>query len=181
MKGVVFNVVEEVVIARFGLEQWDAVVAAAGVDGAYTALGNYADSDLGALVDAAAEATGLPNDAVLRLVGIDGFASLASRVPELLADIHDWRTLLVNIDRIVHVEVDMLYLGAVTPRFNVEPRGDDVLMVYRSTRSMCALADVLAQGAARWFGAEVSVEHLRCTRDGDDRCELLVREVGRGC
>ena len=166
MKGVVFNVVEEVVIARFGLEQWDAVVAAAGVDGAYTALGNYADSDLGALVDAAAEATGLPNDAVLRLVGIDGFASLASRVPELLADIHDWRTLLVNIDRIVHVEVDMLYPGAVTPRFNVEPRGDldATLAFYR-----------------RWFGAEVSVEHLRCTRDGDDRCELLVREVGRGC
>ena len=54
MKGIVFNLLEEVVIRHHGEDVWDALLDAAGVAGAYTSLGNYPDEDLGKLVAAAA-------------------------------------------------------------------------------------------------------------------------------
>ena len=45
MKGVIFNVIEEVVGDLFGDETWDDLLETAEVDGAYTALGNYADTE----------------------------------------------------------------------------------------------------------------------------------------
>lgn len=177
MKGLVFNIVEEVVVARLGLAAWDTIVKASGVSGAYTSLGTYDDGDLRAIVAAAASTARITEGDVLRLVGIDGFALLAGRAPELLADVHDWRMLFESIDAIVHAEVDLLFPGAVTPRFDVRAEGDAMVLVYRSPRAMCALADGLARGAGRWFGVELAVDHLTCTHLGDDRCELLVREA----
>ena len=54
MKGVVFNLLEEFVRRAHGEDTWDALLARAHVDGAYTSVGNYADADLGALVGAGA-------------------------------------------------------------------------------------------------------------------------------
>ena len=46
MKGVVFNIVEEVIEETLPDDAWDAAIVGSGVDGAYTSLGDYADSDL---------------------------------------------------------------------------------------------------------------------------------------
>ena len=46
MKGVILNVVEEVVVDLFDEDTWDAVIENAGVSGAYTALGYYEDADV---------------------------------------------------------------------------------------------------------------------------------------
>jgi hypothetical protein len=46
VKGIVYNLLEEVVSAEHGEDTWDALVDAAGVDGVYTSLGSYADEDL---------------------------------------------------------------------------------------------------------------------------------------
>ena len=43
MKGVLFNVVEDVVTEALSAEAWDDVVDDSGVDGAYTSLGTYPD------------------------------------------------------------------------------------------------------------------------------------------
>ena len=53
MKGVVFNLLEEVVSSEFGEDTWDGLIDAAEVEGAYTSLGSYDDGDLGSLVGAA--------------------------------------------------------------------------------------------------------------------------------
>ena len=58
MKGLIFNVVEEVVTELYDADTWDDLLDAAGVDGAYTALGNYDDDELIGIVDAASTATG---------------------------------------------------------------------------------------------------------------------------
>ncbi len=44
MKGVVFNIVEEFVTEQWSADDWDDLLDAAGLDGAYTALGTYTDS-----------------------------------------------------------------------------------------------------------------------------------------
>ncbi len=55
MKGVLFNVVEDVVVDQFSEEVWDDVLQRAELAGAYTALGNYPDDDLDTLSSKAAE------------------------------------------------------------------------------------------------------------------------------
>ena len=43
MKGIIFNLLEEVVRKDYGDETWEDLLEAAQVDGAYTSLGNYPD------------------------------------------------------------------------------------------------------------------------------------------
>ena len=69
MKGVLFNIVEEIVVELFDDDTWDGVLDAAGVDGAFTALGNYEDADLVAIAAAVADATNQPVPEVWQLVG----------------------------------------------------------------------------------------------------------------
>ena len=43
MKGVVFNLLEQLVARDFGEDTWDALLDASGLEGAYTSLGSYPD------------------------------------------------------------------------------------------------------------------------------------------
>jgi uncharacterized protein (TIGR02265 family) len=79
MKGVLFNAVEEAVSREWGEDMWDDLLIAANVDGAYTALGNYPDEQLVALVNAAAERLNAPLEDVLRTLGRITFVSLLTR------------------------------------------------------------------------------------------------------
>jgi hypothetical protein len=176
MKGVVFNIVEEVVSAQLSVSAWDGIVRAAAVDGAYTSSGTYADDELTRIVAATAQATGTTSDDVLRFVGLHGFELLADRVPEVMQQMRQWADVLVELDAIIHAEVRKLYPGAMVPGFLATVQPDGVLLRYTSTRSLCALADGLAVGAGRWFGRSLVVQHVACTRRGDADCVLLVQE-----
>jgi hypothetical protein len=43
MKGIIFNLLEEVVIRDHGADTWDELLSATCLDGAYTSLGSYPD------------------------------------------------------------------------------------------------------------------------------------------
>lgn len=60
MKGVVFNLLEEVVSQHHGETVWDTLLDAAGLPGSYTSLGSYPDEQMEQLVLAASNALGLP-------------------------------------------------------------------------------------------------------------------------
>src|SRR5258708_3928846 len=79
MKGIIFNLVEEVVSSAHGSAAWDRILDAAGLDGAYTSLGSYPDDDLMRLVAAASEALGVAADAVVRQIGQGALPLLAER------------------------------------------------------------------------------------------------------
>ena len=59
MKGIIFQLLEEAVTRAHGVGCWERTLARAGVDGAYTSLGSYPDSDLTALAAAVSEEVGL--------------------------------------------------------------------------------------------------------------------------
>lgn len=177
MKGVVFNVVEEVVTEQLSVAAWDAILQAAEADGAYTALGTYPDEELLRIVSAAGRITGMSDNEVLRFVGIHGFRGLADRVPDVMRGMRHWVDVLVDLDRIIHAEVRMLYPDAIVPGFVTTLQPDGVLLRYSSQRSMCALAEGLAVGAGKWFGRELVVDHVTCSLRGDIDCTLLVREA----
>ena len=50
MKGVVFNLLEEVVTERHGDAVWDTLLDASGLVGSYTSLGSYPDEEMEKLV-----------------------------------------------------------------------------------------------------------------------------------
>lgn len=177
MKGVVFNVVQEVVEEHLGPDAWDDAIDRSQVDGAYTSLGNYPDSDLHRIAGSVGDATDMsPND-VLVFAGRHGFRHLASRHSYLIAEYPGWQQVVAHLDDIIHPEVEKIYAGADAPSFTIVESGETSLtMVYRSKRQLCALAEGLLRGLGEWFERELSVTHIGCAHRGDDDCTLLVEE-----
>jgi hypothetical protein len=176
MKGIVFNLLEEVTAREFGEETWDALLDAAGLDGAYTSLGSYADAELGRLVAAASKALGLPPDGVERWFGRHALPLMAEKYPHFFRGHRATRPFLLTLNGIIHPEVLKLYPGATPPAFGFDTSSGELLvMEYDSARRMCAFAEGLIEGAAAFFGESASFERPACMRRGDARCVFHIR------
>lgn len=174
MKGLLFNVVEDVVSEAMSADAWDDIIDQAGVHGAYTSLGNYDDADLFSIVAAAADAAGLDAADTLRLTGRVGFAHLVKRAPHLLDGLDDWKSVLASLDDIIHPEVRKIYPDAQVPGFATDDVEGGLLVTYTSQRGLCALADGLMVGAGLWFDETLAVTHESCVHDGDAACTMRV-------
>lgn len=174
MKGVIFNVVEEVVTERFGADTWDALLERAGVDGAYTSLGNYEDDEVVRIVSAASKALELSAEEVLRFLGAAGFARLAGRYPRFLEGHTTSRTVFGNLNGVIHPQVLVLYPGATVPDFGFRSTDRRIELTYRSARGLCHLAEGLAEGAAQYFGETVAIAQSSCRHRDDGECVIVV-------
>lgn len=175
MKGIIFNLVEDVVRSHHGDDMWDDIVDAAGVDGSYTSLGTYPDADLLAVVAAASRLLDADPDDVVRLVGAEGMGALAERYPAFFTAHDDLVSFLMTLNDVIHPEVRKLYPGAVVPHFRYRRHGPDVLdLEYRSERALCSLAEGLTLGAARWYGQDVTLSQTTCVHRGDPSCVIHV-------
>jgi hypothetical protein len=175
MKGVVFNLLEEVVSRHHGEDLWDCVLETAGLKGAYTSLGSYDDADLEVLVGAASQALDRPPQAVLRWFGQTAMPVLAERYPVFFEPHTSARPFVLSVNSIIHPEVRKLYPGAGCPHFGFseEPDGG-LVMDYRSPRRLCALAQGFVEGASAHYGETVDFQHRRCVHNGDDHCTFRI-------
>lgn len=175
MKGVVFNLLEESVTRGFGADTWDGLIAASGVSGAYTSLGNYPDAEIEALVAAASAALSLDRNAVLRWFGHNAIPILAELYPVFFEGVADARTFVEGVNHIIHSEVRKLYPGAACPHFRLHADASgDLVMDYLSARDMCALAQGFVEGVAAWYAQPVEFRHLQCKQDGHDHCTFAM-------
>jgi len=176
MKGVVFTLLEELVRRDRGERGWDALLTAAGVDGAYTSLGSYPDEELVRLVQAVASDIGLSTSETLRWFGRHSMPLLAERYPQFFTAHSSTRAFLLTLNDIIHSEVRKLYPGAHVPVFDFDTSSPEVLVVgYSSERRMCALAEGFTEGAAECFKEKVSFEHVACMHRGDPKCVFRLR------
>src|SRR5690349_8670133 len=104
MKGIVFNLLEEVVTREHGAATWDALLDAADLDGAYTSLGSYPDDEAHKLVMAASGALGIPPNEVLRWFGREAMPILADRYPGFFKPHKTTRPFLLSLNSIIHPE-----------------------------------------------------------------------------
>src|SRR5690242_15216841 len=118
MKGIVFNLLEQVVVQHHGEAVWDALLARTGLSGAYTSLGSYPDGEVAALVGAAADMLAIPPDDVLRWFGASAMPLLAERFPAFFAPHATTIPFLKSVNSIIHPEVRKLYAGAGCPHFH---------------------------------------------------------------
>ncbi|HYF34088.1 MAG TPA: heme NO-binding domain-containing protein, partial [Prosthecobacter sp.] len=158
MKGIIFNLLEDVVTAAHGEAVWDDLLRVSGVNGAFTSLGNYPDEDLFKLVGAASQALSLPPNSIVRWFGTQALPRLAAKYPEFFAQHSAARPFILTLNGIIHPEVRKLYPGAATPDFEFDASSPATLiMSYRSQRKLCALAEGLIEGAATHYGETVMI------------------------
>lgn len=102
MKGIVFNLLEEIVVAQYGEDTWDDLLDDAGLDGAYTSLGNYVDEDLMRLVAAASARLELPADEVVRWFGRNATPIFKRQYPDLFAPHDSTWPFVLTLNEIIH-------------------------------------------------------------------------------
>jgi len=73
IKGIIFSLLEEVVVNEHGENAWDDTLERAALDGAYTAVGNYPDSEFLQLLAALPAATDQQPETQLRWFGAGRF------------------------------------------------------------------------------------------------------------
>ena len=175
MKGIVFNLLEELMRRHHGEDTWDALLEEAGVRGAYTSLGSYDDAELVKLVGAAAALLQQPPETILRWFGRNAMPSLAEKFPAFFASQKATRPFLLTLNEIIHPEVRKLYPGADVPVFDFDVSSPETLVIgYSSRRKLCALAWGFIEGAADHYGETVTLEHLECMHRGDPKCVFRV-------
>jgi hypothetical protein len=175
MKGVVFNLLEEVVIRHHGDAAWDALLEVAGLSGSYTSLGSYPDGQMEQLVLAASNALDLPPATVLRWFGKEAMPLLAARYPVFFNTQKSLYPFVLSVNNIIHPEVRKLYAGAHCLNFHFKDAADgSLLMEYSSQRKLCHLACGFIEGAATHYKEVVDVTHVQCMHNGDAKCLLRI-------
>lgn len=185
MKGIIFNLLEEVVTTHVGESAWDKVLAHAGADGAYTSLGNYPDEEFAKLVAVLAKASRRTDRQVLAWFGRYSMPFLSQRYPEFFTGQRGLRAFLLSLNDVIHAEVRKLYPGADVPVFEFEtPPGEaahhTLIIHYRSKRRLCPLAEGFIAGASDYFREKVAVVQSKCMLDGAEGCVIECRFEKRG-
>lgn len=178
VKGVIFNLLEQVVSDAHGPKTWELLLRDTGLDGTYTSIGSYPDEDLLALVRAGSNRLGVAEGDLIRWFGEASLPLLAERYPEFFEDHTSLSTFLPTLNDVIHAEVRKLYPEAVVPVFGfVETTPDRVVMTYDSPRRMCPLAEGFIDGAAEYFDEKVDIEQPECMLRGDAHCIIEVSIV----
>lgn len=175
MKGIIFNLVEDVVTDGYGVDAWEDLLDQSGVQGAYSAVGSYPDAELGSLLQSASSMTGASTDDLQVMIGRQSVPMLQERYPEFFTLHADSRSFLGSLNEVIHPEVRKLYSGAEPPHFDFADSPDgDLIMDYHSHRSLCRLAEGLILGTGDAYGEEVSVHQTQCKSQGAPFCRLVV-------
>lgn len=176
MKGIVFTLLQEVVTNEYDEDTWDDLIDAAGVNGAYTAVGTYDHAELHALVAAAVAALDSTADEIVVWFGRKALPLLAERYPDLFVGHTTARSFVLTLNDVIHPEVRKLFPGAYAPSFDFDTSDPEAIeLTYRSNRGLCRFTEGLVMGAADHFGEHAEVVHDRCARDGADACTLTCR------
>lgn len=171
MKGILFNLIEEIVTKSHGEAAWDQLLQMGDLKGAYTSLGNYPDEHLFKIVSAASQALTLPAPNIIRWVGKEAIPLLANKYPSFFTTHSNVRSFILSLNQIIHPEVRKLYPGADVPDFDFEPISPQELrMGYRSKRKLCWLAEGLMEGAAAHYKESIAIEQLECMHRGNEKC-----------
>lgn len=180
VKGIIFNLLEDVIGRKYGADTWDSLLDAASLQGSYTSLGNYPDEDLMKLVFTASSVLNTPADDIIRWFGQNARPALAQKYPQFFQGHPNTRSFLLTLNDVIHSEVRKLYPGAEVPVFDFDTSFETFLMMsYQSRRRLCALAEGFIQASASYYGEHVGLQQTECMKRGDQRCmfKILLRQA----
>ncbi|MFK7966870.1 MAG: heme NO-binding domain-containing protein [Burkholderiaceae bacterium] len=178
MKGVVFNVLEEFIIAHSDERTYEEIFALCPLKShqGYVGPGTYPDTDLNSIIDTTCRRLGLEPDHAVELFGEFLFSRLVNKYPQFISEHHDPLTFLKTVDEVIHVEVRKLMRDTNLPSIKcTDGAASGVLIVdYQSNRSLCRLMRGLLIGVGVYFNVPLSISETQCVRDGADSCRFDV-------
>lgn len=177
MMGIVFNALEDFVLETADMETWNAVIDASDLKsgGVYTFGVTYDDNEIVSLATNLCDQLGVSLEDGLTLFGQYLFGFLINKGPVELEEYEDTQSLLTNLENVVHRDVKRIHPNAYTPFFKYTAETHDTgTLVYSSKRQLCVVAGGLLQGAAKYYGQSVEMEHVECMHDGADNCKWQV-------
>ena len=177
MKGIVFNIFNDLVTDNFGLEIWDQLIERTnpGSQAIYTSAQVYPDEELVAYVTELSSITGASATELVKTFGKYMMHKFKSIHPEFIEG-QDAKSFLASVHDVIHVEVKKLHPDSLLPTFEYEDPSDEALtMIYSSERKLCALAEGLIEGVSEVFDQPIHVDHPQCMHDGAESCRLELR------
>ena len=91
---------------------------------------------------------------------------------------HHSEDFIKDVNNIIHPEVKKLYPGAICPHFHmVQTSQKSLMLVYKSSRKLCALAEGFMESSAALYGNEMKIQQTECIHEGKDRCVFVVEWV----
>ncbi len=176
MKGVIFNILEEMVVEQCGMLAWNNILNSQQLEGIYTSGESYPDNELFALVSEISHQTQIPPEALVSAFGEFLFTQLADRYPIFIENNPDLKSFLKSVDSVIHMEVRKLFTDPSLPRFECQDNSDgSLLMRYHSPRKLCTLAEGLIRGSAKTYNTPIEIEHSVCCHKGAPYCDLVIR------
>ena len=172
--GIIFNLLEEAVVRRYGPEAWSAMLAHVGSSG-YLPFDRYPDEDLFVLLEALPVDIETTAPERLRWFGRAAVPLLAERYPMIFAPHRSAESFLLTLNELLHPGGPPAGAQGGPLDLEVLESGPDADLVlgYRSTRRLCALAEGFVTGAADWYGERVRITQPRCMLEGEERCALV--------
>lgn len=174
MTGIIFNLLEEAVVRRYGPAAWQKMLSHVG-SGGYLPFDRYPDEDLFALLEALPVDPETTSPDRLRWFGRSAVPLLAERYPTIFRPHHSAESFLLTLNDILHPGGPPA--GAVGGPLDLEVLESDpgagLVLGYRSTRRLCALAEGFVTGTAEYYGERVVIRQPRCMLEGEERCALV--------
>jgi len=177
MQGIIYNALAEFVETTAGMAVWNEAVESSHLlsEGAFTSGQTYPDEDAVTLAVFVANKLELELPDALRAFGKFLFGFLLDRVPLGVKEFKSTQDLLASLSGTIHAEVNRLHPDSYTPLIDYLPESESKgMIVYRSKRKLCAIAEGLILGAAEHYGQQVRMKHTRCMHDGAEDCRWIV-------
>lgn len=182
MKGVVFTEFLDFVSVTFGADMVDDIIddAAPPNGGAYTAVGTYPFTEMGALVGALSQRTSTNAPDLLKAFGKALCSRFVVKYPAFFEPRHTLFDFLDSVDNHIHVEVHKLYPDAELPKFYLTRRGDDAIdLDYDSCRPLESLAEGMILAASEYFKEPVSIERSRMQSEKGAFVRFSIQRLAR--
>jgi hypothetical protein len=176
MKGIIFNMLEDMVVSQCGMQVWNELLAKhAPSDRVYLSAKSYAEDELFGMVQDVAQRLNLPAQEVVKAFGRFLFGGLASRHDDVVKRFSDFSSLVLGIHDVIHLEVNKLYhepsLPTITGKIVSPTR---IELTYASPRKLCYCAEGLLYGAAEHFKQSIAISHPTCMHHGAEHCTLII-------
>ncbi len=178
MKGFVFTEFLEMVENQFGFDMADKIIKEEQLDskGVYTSIGTYSHGEMVQLVSNLSEETNIPIPDLLRTYGSYLFTVFEKNYKSFFEDIDDSFQFLSQVDEYIHVEVRKLYPDAELPKFDILDHGDNMTMLYQSTRKMSDLAVGLIEKCMEHYQEEGTIKKQVLDKEGEKVLITIVKK-----
>jgi hypothetical protein len=179
MHGIIFAELQKYAETKHGKGTWDQLLKNAGMENKfYLSLKEYPDTEMAGLIGAASSMLNLPAAKVLEDFGEFLAPTLMKMFGHLLQP--EWRTIDVidKTEGTVHSVVRVQTPGAKPPELHTVRRSyNEVVLIYRSPRKMCALAVGIGMGLGKYFNENIISSQPMCIHKGAPRCEIVFRRI----